>query len=216
MLELLKKKNPAIRFYRVEDPEFLRYGRVIRDFDASEIMRAAKTVEMPEAGSQYRPTLEIFENLRSAPRLRELYSGGVGAQIGYCWGHNSFLNATEWHNCSEINVAVKPLVLLLAHREEIRNGKIDASDFSAFYLPAGTTVEVYSSTLHFCPCETEADGFGCVVVLSPGTNTALEQKGEDPTLWAKNKWLLAHEQNTGLVARGAVAGITGENYEIRY
>ena len=59
-------------------------------------------------------------------------------------------------------------------------------------------------------------GFGCVVGLPKDTNTALVDSKESKLLWAKNKWLLAHTKNEGLVARGAVAGITGENFEIKY
>ena len=33
-------------------------------------------------------------------------------------------------------------------------------------------------------------------------------------LWAQNKWLLAHEDNTSLVARGGFPGIYGENWMI--
>ena len=49
-----------------------------------------------------------------------------------------------------------------------------------------------------------------------GTNTDLEAKTADPMLFRKNKWIIAHQDNEGLQARGVVPGITGENYQIKY
>ncbi|MBQ5909896.1 MAG: DUF4867 family protein, partial [Bacteroidaceae bacterium] len=97
------------------------------------------------------------------------FFGSLPAQLGYCWGHNNLMNATEWHTCSEINIAVTPLVLILGHVWDVKEDKIDSSMFQAFYLPKGTAVEVYATTLHFCPCEVSEEGFGCVVALSQGT-----------------------------------------------
>jgi hypothetical protein len=126
------------------------------------------------------------------------------------------MNATEWHTSSEINIAVTPLVLLLGHVWDIVDGKIESSKFKAFYLPAGTVAEVYATSLHFCPCEVEENGFGCVVALPEDTNTNLEIKPEDALLFRKNKWIIAHIDNEALKQKGVVAGITGTNYEVKY
>lgn len=126
------------------------------------------------------------------------------------------MNATEWHTSSEINIAVTPLVLILGHIWDIGDGKIDSSKFKAFYLPKGTVVEVYATSLHFCPCEVSKKGFGCVVALPKDTNTNLEVEPQDKLLFRKNKWIIAHCENEALINRGVVAGITGTNYEIKY
>ena len=96
------------------------------------------------------------------------------------------------------------------------DNKISSSKFKAFYLPEGTVIEVYATTLHFCPCQVSDDGFGCVVALPEGTNIPLENKTEDPVLFRKNKWLLCHEENKALVEKGVVPGISGINFEIKY
>ena len=216
MLNILKEKNPEIKLYSVNDSEFKTFGRVIKDLDTAEIIAAAKIIESPETGSAYSPSEVSFEKLQIADKIKKEYFGTLPTQIGYCHGHNSFLNAAEWHFSSEINIAVTPLVLILGHVWNIENGKIDSSSFKAFYLPKGTAAEVYATTLHFCPCEVEESGFGCVVGLPLGTNTPLDENSENQLLFRKNKWLIAHEENTSLINRGAVAGITGTNFEIKY
>ena len=86
----------------------------------------------------------------------------------------------------------------------------------AFYVPAGTLIEVYATTLHFCPCQVSDAGFGCVVALPLGTNVPLDYAVSDPLLFRKNKWILAHEENQTLIDRGVVAGVYGVNYKINY
>ena len=216
MLEKLKKLNFEVKFLDVNSPEFATFGRVIKTLDISEITKEAEKMENPENGSSYLPSVEAFEKLEIAKTIKNEFFGTLDSQLGYCWGHNNFLNATEWHKGSEINIAITPLVLILGHVWDIVDGKIDSSDFTAFYLPAGTVVEVYETTLHFCPCEVENSGFGCVVGLPKGTNTNLETEVENKMLFRKNKWLICHVENKALIEKGVVSGITGTNYEIKY
>ena len=216
MIENLKKLNPDIKLLNVNSPEFSTFGRVIKTLNIEEITNEAKKIENPESGSSYLPSVEAFENLEIAKTIRNEFFGTLQSQLGYCWGHNNFLNATEWHKGSEINIAITPLVLILGHVWDIADGKIDSSDFTAFYLPAGTVVEVYETTLHFCPCEVEKSGFGCVVGLLKGTNTDLETEVENKMLFRKNKWLICHTCNKALIEKGVVSGIIGTNYEIKY
>lgn len=215
MLEKLRKLNPEIEFFDVTDKEFATFGRII-NLDTNEIIAEAKKIENPESGSSYLPSVEDFESLQISAQIKNEIYGTMPTQIGYCWGHNTFMNATEWHTGSEVNIAVTPLVLILGHIWDIHNGKIDSSKFKAFYLPAGTAIEVYATSLHFCPCEVEKDGFGCVVGLPEGTNTDLAEKVNDPLVFRKNKWIIAHVENETLINRGVVAGITGKNFEIKY
>ena len=216
MLDNLKLKNPDIKLYSVNSEEFKTFGRVITGLDTSEIIKAAEKISRPALGSAYTPSEESFEKLSTSKEIENKFFGTLPSQIGYCHGHNSLLNAAEWHMSSEINIAVTPLVLILGHIWDIENGKTDSSKFKAFYLPAGTVAEVYSTTLHFCPCEVEKGGFGCIVGLPLGTNTPLETETSDPLLFRKNKWLIAHNDNKALISRGVLPGISGENFKINY
>lgn len=215
-LQELREKTPNLSLYEVSAEEFSEYGRIL-PFDGSGIAERAKQLAMPESGSVYLPAVEGWEALPIAKQIEDEIFGTLPAQIGYCYGQNDRLNAAEWHASSEVNVAVTDLVLILGRRQDIgQDGKLQAERMKAFFLPAGTVAEIYATTLHFCPCQTEKGGFGCVVGLPAGTNLPLEKPSPDPLLFRRNKWLLAHENNAGLIARGAVAGITGENYEVRY
>lgn len=215
MIELLREKNPGLPLFEVTDPAFALFGRVLT-LDTAPLLAAAKTVENPAEGSSYLPGLDAFEVLPIAGEIQQRFFGTMPTQVGYCWGYSRQLGGAEWHTCSEVNVAVTDLVLLLGHLWDLRDGEIDSSAFTAFYVPAGTAIEVYATSLHFCPCQVADGGFGCVVALPAGTNTPLEQPADDLLLFRRNKWIIAHRDNPALIARGVVPGIGGENIKIHY
>ncbi len=215
-IERIRELNPNLRIYSVTDEEFADYGTLIEGMDISDIAAAAKDIPMPEAGSVYHASEPAFEALPIAKKIQDKIFGTLPAQLGYCYGFSDTLNATEWHSCSELNITLTPLVLILGRRSDFKNGKLSSADMKAFYLPAGTVVEVYATTLHFCPCQVENDGFKCVVGLTEGTNTELEAQTDDVRLFRKNKWIVAHEDNKALMERGVVSGIYGENYKIKF
>ncbi len=216
MYNKLKALNPEIKFFKTADNEFSAYGRVVDYINADEFISAASKVQMPECGSVYTPSLAEFEDLTAAKEICDTSFGEMDTQIGFCYGHSNQLNAVEWHKSSEINVAVTPLVLILGSVQDIKDGKIDSSSLKAFYVEKGEALEIYSTTLHFCPCEVQKEGFGMVVALPKGTNTPLEGDHADKLLFRKNKWIIAHIDNEKLISLGVVPGVTGENYTIAY
>ena len=214
-LERLKELNPHIKIYTTEDREFGEFGEKLYGFDTSEIIKTAEKYVLPEEGSLYEASSEEFEKLSIAKEITEKCFGQLGTQIGYCYGHSSFLNAFEWHTSSEVNIAVTDLVLLLAKRSDMENGKIDSSCAKAFFIQKGEIIEVYATSLHFCPCQVNKSGFGCVVALPEGTNTPLDgEPAENSLMFRKNKWIIAHTENASLIKRGVVEGVYGENIEI--
>lgn len=216
MLNNLKLKNPELEIFDVKSDEFSSFGRIIEGLEIDKIIAKAKKIENNGKGSNYEPSVEAFEKLDIAGEIKTKFFGEMKIQVGYCWGNNNFFDATEWHTSSEINIAVTDLVIIVGHVWDVKNNAIDTSMFKAFYVPAGTVLECYSTTLHYGPCEVKKDGFGWVVALPKGTNTELDGEYADKLLWAKNKWLIAHADNTELVSEGAVAGVTGTNFKIKY
>ena len=149
MLEQLRAKNPSLRLHTVGDPAFATFGRVVDGLEVSPLLAAAHAVSLPQEGTQYTASEPTFEALPIAKKIADELFGQMPTQIGFCFGHNRFLNAVEWHTSSEINVAVTPLVLILGHTYSIQNGTLSSDKLEAFFVPAGTVIEVFATTLHF-------------------------------------------------------------------
>ena len=203
-----------MKFYSVTDSEFCKFGKVI-DIDTEEIIKTAENIPMLDEGVKYTASVDEFEALDVMQKIQNEYFGGMPTQLGYCYGHNNMLNAVEWHKCSEINIAVTDIVLLLGDVRDIEeNNTYNSEKLMAFKVKKGQAIEVYSTTLHYCPIETSKSGFGCVIGLFKGTNTQLDFEPDDKLIFAENKWLIAHKDNEKLINRGAVGGVYGINYEI--
>jgi len=201
----------------VRGPEFKTYGRVIEGYDVSGLMKAMESTPLPD-GVVYVASVPELEALSAAKELADGIYGQMKIQVGYCNGHNRKLNALEYHRDSEVNLAVKDLILLLGKQQDISEDfTYDTSKVKAFLVPAGTLIEVYATTLHYAPCEAGDEGFRCVVVLPQGTNMELDHRpvdrcGEEKLLAARNKWLIGHEE--GGLDEGAWIGLTGENISL--
>ncbi|MFL0251347.1 DUF4867 family protein [Clostridium neuense] len=202
----------------VNDKEFKKYGRVLKNYDCAEIIEKMKSTPLP-SDVIYEPSIKELEALKIAKELEEREYGGLPIQVGYCNGNNYLLNAVEYHRSSEINIAVTDFILLLGWQQDINDDyTYETSKIEAFKVPAGTAIEVYATTLHYAPCNVEEGGFRCVVVLPKDTNLELEAKtekvGEDALLFARNKWLIGHK-DTDLGEQGAFIGLVGENISVK-
>ena len=202
----------------VTDPAFRAYGRIVDGYPTEGILQALATTPLPE-GTAYEPRVESLHAAKDAEAVGTALFGGMPFQMGYCNGHNTKLNCLEYHRDSEFNLGTEDFILLLAKMEEIgEDGVLDTAKVRAFRVPAGVMVEVYATTLHYAPCHTDpAKGFRVLVALPANTNTdyrpAPGPNAADNTLWARNKWLLAHPESSEAAA-GAFVGLRGENIDI--
>lgn len=200
---------------KVTDASFRKYGRVIPEFDFSELVEKMAETPLPD-DVVYEPSVELLEALPIKEKLETAYYGELPIQIGYCNGRNHLLNALEYHRSSELDIAATDLILLLGAQQDITDDyTYDTSKVEAFLCPKGTGVELYATTLHYAPCSVGDNGFRCVVVLPKDTNLPLDQKHagyEDALITAKNKWLIGHAEG-GLDA-GAHIGLIGENISV--
>ena len=206
-----------MKIYPVTDEAFKPYGRVVEGYALAGLLDALKETPISQ-GVTYVPKEESLHAAEGTEALGTALFGGMPFQLGYCNGHNTRLNCLEYHRDSEFNLGTVPFVLLLAHQWEVVDGVLDTDKVAAFYVPAGTLVEVYATSLHYAPCHVdEAEGFRVAVVLPRGTNTEKPEltdlPGESRRLWARNKWLLAHPDTTEAQA-GAQVGLRGENTDI--
>ena len=189
-------------------------------FDAAALMAACEqAAPMPEAGTRYEPSLPALEALPDFARAQSQLRGEGATQIGCCWGYNTRLGALEYHRASEHLIAVSDVTLLVAPLQAMEGLTLPAGQVRAFYVPQGTAVELYATTLHFAPCQTSDTGFRAIIILPRGTNRPLTgprpEGGDGPLLWAQDKWLIAHPSHAS-VSRGAFPGIAGEDIALAY
>jgi len=216
MMSQISEYSPNVQIYSINDENFRRYGKKITGFDFTEFIEYLNTkTQIPQYGNKYVASDQYAEKLALLQELEDWFYGGMPLEIGWCNGHNKELNALEYHKSSEIDVAATSSILLLGSILDIKEGKIDVTDIEAFYIEQGQAVELYGTTLHYSPCEVSDSGFRMGIILPRGTNEAIDLKERiDPTLWMRNKWLLAHPDADNLIGRGAYAGITGEMIKI--
>ena len=204
-----------MKVQKLTDASFGKYGKVITEFSFEKILKEMEHTPLPK-DVVYVPSVEAMEILPEAVDVCRKGFGGLPIQIGYCNGDNHKLNALEYHRSSEIDIAATDLILLLGCQQDIEaDDTYDTSKVEAFFVPAGTAVELYATTLHYAPCSAQEGGFRCVIVLPKGTNEDLTfepaKEGENRLLTAVNKWLIAHEE-AGI--EGAFCGLQGANTEV--
>lgn len=207
---------------KVTDADFKRYGRVVDNVDFSALVAKMAETPLPD-GVAYEPSVEILEALPVMEEISKVAYGEMPVQIGYCNGHNTMLNALEYHRDSEINVAATDAVLMLGLLQDVEDDfTYDTSKVEAFLVPAGTAVEVYATTLHYAPCDLDNKGFKVAVILPKGTNYPLKSAhakvengkapSEDALITAVNKWLIGHAE--GGLDEGSFLGLKGKNLNL--
>ena len=221
MLERLNKVND-VKILSVYDPAFKTYGTVVTGYDFTDLIAYMERHTLtPERGNVYVPSVPEMEALPVCEALTDRLYGGMPIQIGYCNGRNSTYNGFEYHKGSELNVAVTDLMLVLGHTWQLQDNFFTVGEEQVFYVPRGTAIEMFQTTLHLSPCKVSDAGFKAVVVLPRGTNTPLDKKLENPVdedrlLLQKNKWVISHPDREPLMKQGAFPGLLGENKELYY
>ena len=205
-----------MKIQKVTDAAFRKYGKVVQNVDFSGLVEALKSTPLPD-DVVYVPSIPELEALPVYAELQKKGYGELPIQIGYCNGKNYKLNALEYHRSSEIDVAGEDAVLLVGAQQDITEDfTYDTSLVEAFYLPKGTAVELYATTLHYAPCCVHESGFRVAIVLPRDTNLPLEEKHEgweDALITAKNKWLIGHAE--GGLPEGSHIGLIGKNIDIK-
>ena len=145
-------------------------------------------------------------------------NGGSAVPLWNTWLDGMQEEAPEG---SEINVAVTDFMLILGHVWQIEDNTYRFENAKVFFVPKGTAVEMYQTTLHLSPCRVCDAGFKGVVILPRGTNTPLDEKTpngdpESKLLLQRNKWVIAHPEREPLIKQGAYPGLLGENKELHY
>ncbi len=222
MIEHLREVND-VEIHSIFDPEFKPFGNIVSGYDFSGLAKYMKeNTDIPESGNIYVASVEDMEKYPVFEEVKDEIYGGMPIQCGYCNGRNSTYNGFEYHKGSEINVAITDFMLVLGHTWLIADdGTYKVEDATVFFVPEGTAIEMYQTTLHLSPCKVTDEGFKGIVILPRGTNTPLEKKpknrdGENKLLLQKNKWVISHPEREPLIKQGAFPGLLGENKELKY
>ena len=205
--------------HSTDEKLFQKYGRVVKGYDVSTLIKALSKTPLPLKNTIYTPSCKELEEDLLYEKIKDNIYGGMPLQLGYCNGFNTKLNCLEYHRDSEINLGSEDFILLLAKREDLDDFVLDTSKVEAFKIRRGDLIEIYATTLHYAPCQTALEtGFHVLVGLPRGTNTDFQIKEkrdkEDNYLFARNKWLLAH-QEASEVKKGAIISLIGDNIDIR-
>lgn len=102
----------------VHDIEFKEYGRIL-SLDIKDFIVTMLGKEIVEEGVIYEPSDRDLEALPLFKQIKNEVYGGLEIEFGFCSGHNSKLNAVEYHRSSEIDIAATDLILMLGRQQDI-------------------------------------------------------------------------------------------------
>jgi hypothetical protein len=223
LLQRLNNLNHGLTILPLDDKSFLRYGRVYKNLKVDGYLDYLDKHARPSEDVYYEGDIvgTQFNREEFLPIINSVFGGMGDVQVGMCHGKNKKLNALEYHKGSEVLITGTDMVILMGHADDIDwpQGTFDTSKVQAYLVPRGTIYEIAAKVLHFAPAHiNEDEGFKLVVFLPRGTNDALDftptSEGEEILLLGKNKWFLAHAEDTGSVAMGAHIGLTGKNITV--
>ena len=186
MLEEIRKLNPNYQIHELDD-SFKEYGRII-ERDMQEAIDYASNYQNINA---YDTSVQTLENMLCVQDLINDIYGYLDVMAGIVTGKNEVLNGLEYHQCSETIVAVTDYILAIGKRQDMIENDYDIENCEVFYVPKGTVVELYATTLHYTPI-TVKDSFKTICLLLRGTGDSCQRRG---ILKKKNKWFIAHKDN---------------------
>jgi len=214
-LEELKILNPEIPINSVDDVSFKIYGKILKDLDIDDLIKYTETtVTIPEQGNEYVASVQEIEKFPVIDDIKNTVYGQLDIEAGSCTGQNTTLTGIEYHQGSEVTIAVTDCVLILGKLQDMYDNNYDSSNAEAFYLKKGQAVELYGTTLHYTPCKVDASGFMTIVLLLKGTNSPITSNNK--ILTKKNKYFVTHTSQNGKIKNGIYPGLKGELLQIKF
>lgn len=211
-LQTLQRLNPDYSIKSIKDKSFQTFGKII-DEDVSDVIAYVSTnVHPPKLGNRYQPSVPAVEQFSSVQKISQKVYGYMEVMAGVVSGHNHVFNGIEYHQGSETIIAVSDYILVVGHLWEMKDKTYDSSLCQIFYVPQGTIVECYSTTLHYTPICVSDEGFKTICMLLRGTGDTITR---NDILKKKNKWFIAHVQNEEKIQSGDFPGFTGKMIDIK-
>lgn len=217
-LEEFRAANPDLEILPVTDSSFADFG-VIYNYPLAEIEDVMNHVAMPESGSTYLQSIPELEKTEAIQAIGRDVFAGMPIDAGATIGHTDDFSAFEYHQCSELNIMLDDVVMVFAKRQTLdKQGTIDPRrDGKIYYVPKGTIVELYNTTLHYAPIEVTKSGYKVIVVVLHGTNLPLPAgfKSGNPRVVKQGKFQVVHPVRQDKIAQGYQVALTGELIETK-
>ncbi len=182
MLKQIQDLNPDYVIEPISSPKFRTYGEILK----LDVQKAIDYVNSHTYGNGYLASVSELEALPCIQTLSQHVYGYLKTIAGVVTGTNDVLNGIEYHQCSEVIIAVKDYILAVGHRYDMQGNDYDISKCELFYVPQGTVVECYATTLHYTPIAVSKNGFQTICLLLEGTGDEVARNG---ILKKKNKCL---------------------------
>jgi hypothetical protein len=217
-IRTIRGLNKNFDIKKITDLDFRQYGKLLDDYDFGDIIKFAKeNIKIPTTGNEYVPSVADLESFNVVEQIKNNVYGQMPIEVGFCAGHNQSLTGVEYHQGSEVVIAVTDCVHVLGKVQEIKDNTYNPKTAQVFVQPKGTAIEIYGTTLHYSPCKFNDEGFMTLVILPYKTNFPLEGKYNkvNTLLTKKNKFLMVHPSKTEKIANGVHPGLTGELINIK-
>lgn len=218
-LEDFQKKNPDYKILSIDDPDFKKYGKVYTKYDISEVKDYMdKNVKISSPNNFYTPSNKDLEKIPAIQEMGKDIYAFMPIEAGECTGQSTNFSAIEYHQGSETNIMLTDVIMVLGQRSTLdTNGEYSPSeDGQIFFVPAGTVVEFYSTTLHYAPIKVHDSGFSIIVILIKGSNEELpaDFKSDNKRIVKQNKFQLVDPSRKDKIAIGVEVGLTGKLIEM--
>jgi len=218
-LEEFRKLNPEYKILSIEDPDFKKYGTVYDNYDIGEVTEYMnKNVEISSPENFYTPSNVELEKIPVIQKMGNDIYAFMPIEAGECTGQSTNFSAIEYHQGSETNIMLTDVIMVLGQRATLDTKGVYSprDDGQIFFVPAGTVVEFYSSTLHYAPIKVHDSGFSIIVMLIKGSNEELPAgfKSDNKRIVKQNKFQLVDPSRKDKIAIGVQVGLTGKMIEM--
>lgn len=213
-IDEFRKANPQYNILDVTDSAFTEYGVIHHREDLHEVDEIMSKYPVPEEGMKYIASIPELEKCRAIMGIRRDIFGEIPIDAGVTLGHADDFTAFEYHQCSEVNIMMDDVVIVLGKRQTLETyGSIDPNrEAKMFYVPKNTVIELYNDTLHYAPIQVTKDGYKVIVIVIHGTNAVLPKgmKSLNPRVVKKGKFQVVHPCRKDKIAQGYKVGLTGD------
>lgn len=213
-IDEFRKANPQYKILDINDSAFNEYGVVHHRENLKEVFDVMSKFEIPKEGTQYIASIPELEKCRAIKGIQRDVFAEIPIDAGVTMGHSDTFTAFEYHQCSELNIMLDDVVMVLGKRQTLEEyGSIDPNrEAKMFYVPKGTVIELYNDTLHYAPIQVTKAGYKVIVVVIHGTNAVLPKgvKSDNPRVVKKGKFQVVHETRKDKIAQGYQVALTGK------